>query len=67
MLSCEIISLSPAAKLHTAMGAVAAPWLSTTAAAAAAALFAMWQFTLDKPKLLVKAIERNNTRAKWIC
>lgn len=48
MLSCEISSLSPAAKLHTVIGAVAAQCLSTTTAA----LFAMWKFTLDKPKLI---------------
>lgn len=40
-------SLSPAAKLHIAIGAVTAQCLSTTTAA----LFAMWKFSLDKPKL----------------
>lgn len=56
MLSYKISSLSPAAKLHIVIAAVAAQCLSTTTAA----FFAMWKFTLDKPKLLVKAIERNN-------
>lgn len=46
MLSCKISSLSPAAKLHIAIVAVAAHCLSTTTAV----LFAMWKFTLDKPK-----------------
>lgn len=48
MLSCKISSLSPAAKLHTVIGAVAEQRLCTTIAA----LFAMRKFTLDKPKLL---------------
>lgn len=48
MLSCRISSLPPAAKLHIVIGAVAAQCLSTTTVA----LFAMWKFTLDKPKLL---------------
>lgn len=42
MLSRTISSLSPAAKLHTEIGAVAAHCLSTTTVA----FFAMWKFTL---------------------
>lgn len=51
MLSCTISLLSPAAKLHAVMGAVAALSLSTTTVAP----FAMWKFTLDKPKLLARS------------
>lgn len=47
-LSCKIISLSPAAKLHLEIVAVAAERLSS----ATAALFAVQKFPLDKPKLL---------------
>lgn len=53
MLSCKISSLSPAAKLHIVIVAVAAQYLSNSTAA----LFAMWKHALDKLKLLIKAIE----------
>lgn len=49
MLSCKISSLSPAAKLHIVIEAVAAQSLSNTGS------FAMWKFTLDKLKLLTQS------------